>query len=196
MVTKKTTSADEKFTDVDFPLFPALEALDKKDYNFFDRLKPEQQKAFTPFMLLHWMSVVTGNKDLQRYYVQSSDIAANKHMFHENIIKHNKLQWLMLCAISPGIGKQFHKWIPHIKRNYSLLLEPAKTKDIQEYFTKIYPNTEKELIAEVSNEYTRLQKRKYHLAQLFPNLKVSDIEILNEIITDEQIEQYEKDCGN
>lgn len=193
---KTKLSADEKFTDMDFPLFDALAALDKKDYEFFDRLTTEQQKGFSPFMLIHWLSAVSGISDLQRYYVQNTDYAANKHMFHETIIKHNKLQWLVLCTVSPNMGKQFHKWIPHIKRNYTLLLEEAKTKDIQEYFSKVYPKTDKEVLIELSKEYTRIQKRKFKLAQLFPSLKVSDIDTLNEIVSDEQINEYEKDCGN
>lgn len=194
-MSKQKLTAEEKFTNIDFPLFDALAALDKKDYGFFDRLTTEQQKGFSPFMLLHWLSTVSGVSDLQRYYLQNTDYTANKNMFHENITKHNKLQWLMLCAVSPGMGKQFHKWIPHIKRNYTLLLEEAKAKEIQDYFAKVYPNTQKEVLSEISEEFTRIQKRKYKLAQLFPNLKVSDIEILNEVVTDEQISEYEKDCG-
>jgi len=185
-MSKQKLTAEEKFTNIDFPLFDALAALDKKDYGFFDRLTTEQQKGFSPFMLLHWLSTVSGVSDLQRYYLQNTDYTANKNMFHENITKHNKLQWLMLCAVSPGMGKQFHKWIPHIKRNYTLLLEEAKAKEIQDYFAKVYPNTQKEVLSEISEEFTRIQKRKYKLAQLFPNLKVSDIEILNEVVTDEQ----------
>jgi hypothetical protein len=195
-MSKQKLTAEEKFTNIDFPLFDALAALDKKDYGFFDRLTTEQQKGFSPFMLIHWLSTVSGVSDLQRYYLQNTDYTANKHIFHETITKHNKLQWLMLCSVSPGMGKQFHKWIPHIKRNYTLLLEEAKAKEIQDYFAKVYPNTQKEVLSEISEEFTRIQKRKYKLAQLFPNLKVSDIETLNEVVTDEQINEYEKDCGN
>lgn len=194
-MSKQKLTAEEKFTNIDFPLFDALAALDKKDYDFFDRLTTEQQKGFSPFMLVHWLSTVSGVSDLQRYYLQNTDYTANKHIFHENIIKHNKLQWLMLCAVSPGMGKQFHKWIPHIKRNYTLLLEEAKIKEINDYFSKVYPNTEKEILSEISEEFTRIQKRKYKLAQFFPDLKVSDIETLNEVVTDTQISEYEKDCG-
>lgn len=195
-MSKQKLTAEEKFTNIDFPLFDALAALDKKDYGFFDRLTTEQQKGFSPFMLIHWLSTVSGVSDLQRYYLQNTDYTANRYIFHESITKHNKLQWLMLCAVSPNMGKQFHKWIPHIKRNYTLLLEEAKAKEIQDYFSKVYPNTKKEVLSEISEEFTRIQKRKYKLAQLFPNLKVSDIEILNEVVTDEQISEYEKDCGN
>jgi hypothetical protein len=193
---KAKTATDEKFTDIDFPLFQAIEALDKKDYDFFDRLTIEQQKGFVPFLLLTYMSNVSGNKNLQSYYLQSTEYAANVNIFHENIIKHNKLQWLMLCAISPNMGKQYHKWIPHLKRNYALLTEEAKLKDVQDYFSKVYPNTDKDLLNEVSAEYVKIQKRKVKLGQYFPNLKISDIEILSEIISDEQIIEYEKEHGN
>jgi hypothetical protein len=194
-MTKQKLATDEKFTNIDFPLFDALAALDKKDYGFFDRLTVEQQKGFSPFMLLNWLSTVSGVADLQRYYLQNTDYSANRHMFNENIIKHNKLQWLMLCTVSPNMGKQYHKWIPHIKRNYTLLLEQAKQKEIQDYFTKIYPKTESDLLTEISSEFVRIQNRKYKLAKLFPDLKISDIETLNEIISDAQISEYEKNLG-
>jgi hypothetical protein len=39
MATKKVTiPADEKLENQDFPLFDALLALDKKDYDYYDRL--------------------------------------------------------------------------------------------------------------------------------------------------------------
>ncbi len=193
---KEKTLTEEKFTNIDFPLFDALAALDKKDYSFFDRLTVEQQRGFVPFLLLTYLSSVNGNKDLQNYYLQSTEYAANLNMFHENIIKHNKLQWLMLCAVSPDMGKQYHKWIPHLKRNYALLTEEAKLKDVQEYFSKVYTKTDKELINEVSSEYVNVQKRKVKLARYFPNLKVSDIETLSEVVSDEQISLYEKELGN
>ena len=194
---KEKVSADEKFTNMDFPLFPAFDALDRKDYKYYDNLTAEQQKGFVPFMLTHWMSAVQSkDHDIQRYYVQSCDAAANKYLLHETITKHPKLQWLMLCAVSPNIGKQFHKYIPHIKQRVSLLQDPAKFKDTRDYFAKIYPKAGEELIDEVSNQFVREQKRKHYLAQQFPNLKHEDIETLNAIITDADIEKYEKDRGN
>lgn len=195
-MSKQKLSSDEKFTDIDFPLFDALNALDKKDYDWFDKLTEEQKKGFSSYMLLQWMSAVQGKDVIQRYYLQNTDYTANKYVFHENIIKHHKLQWLMLCTISPALGKQYHKYIPHIKSKVSLLKETAKLKDTQEYFKKIYPKTDEELIKEVSQEYVKQQQRKMYFAELFPNLKLQDIEILNEIITDEEIKEYEKDRGN
>jgi len=196
MAKKEKLSADEKFDNQDINLFDTLERLDRKDYAWYDSLSEEQKKKFVPYMLLHWMSAIKGNKDLQTYYTMNSNESANKYMFNEVIQKHPKLQYLMLCAISPNKGKQFHQYIPHLKQSIVSLKEPAKQKDVKEYFTKMYPKTENDLLDEISTEFTRLQKRKYYLSQLFPNLKIADIETLNEIITDEEIKKYESDRGN
>lgn len=195
MATKKT-EPNEKLADTDFPLFAALEALDRKDYTWFDKLTDEQRKKFSSFMMTHWMSTIKSNKDLQSYYLQSVNHYANKYLLNETINKHEKLQWLMLCAASPDMGKQFHQWIPHIRQKVSMLEEEAKTKEIKEYYKKIYPKAEEELLSSLSEEYVRLQKRKVYIAEEFPNMKFSDIEALNELVSDLDIKTYEKQKGN
>jgi hypothetical protein len=192
---KEKLAADEKFEKQDFDLFEALVALDKKDYGYYDRLTEEQKKKFVPFMMLHWMSAVKGSKDIQQYYLQSVDYHANKYFFNETIGKHPKLQWLMLCSASPGIGKQFHQWIPNIKDKVSKLKEPAKAKDIKDYYSKIY-KLDKEQLEQLSQAFVEEQKRKCYLAEIFPEMKIQDIEILNAIVSDEEIKQYERDRGN
>lgn len=102
----------------------------------------------------------------------------------------------MLCASSPGLGKQFHQWIPHISSQVSKLKSPAKAKEIKEYFAKIYPKTDSNTLQEFAEEFVRDHKRKVYLSEVFPNLKIEDIETLNQIVTDSDIEQYEKDRGN
>ena len=107
-----------------------------------------------------------------------------------------KLQWLMLCAASPGIGKQFHQWIPHIKSSVSKLKEPAKVKDIKEYYSKIYPKTDENTLKEFAEAFVEDHKRKIYLSETFPNLKLEDIEVLNQLVTDEDISEYERERGN
>lgn len=193
---KSDIPADEKLENQDFDLFNALTALDKKDYGYYDRLNQEQQRKFVPYMMLMWMSAVKGNKDLQNYYVSSTDYYANKYMFNENVQKHPKLQWLMLCAASPGIGKQFHQWIPNISASISKLKTAAKVKDIKDYYAKIYPKLNKDDLQDMATEFVENQKRKMYLSQLYPNSKIEDVEVLNQLVTDMDIEQYEKDRGN
>lgn len=197
MATKKqAVSIDEKFDSQDFDLFAALAALDKKDYEFYDRLSPEQQKKFVPYMMLLWMSAIKGNEGVQRYYVMATNEYANKYFFNEYVQKHPKLQWLALCAASPGLGKQFHQWIPNIKERVSKLQEPAKIKDIKEYYKKIYPKASNDDIVAVSEVFVEEHKKKCYLASKFPNMKFDDIEVLSELVTDQEIENYEKESGN
>lgn len=193
---KVAVSADEKLENQDFDLFEALAAIDKKDYHWFDNLNEAQQKKFVPYMMLHWVSAVKGKAELQQYYLQSVDYHANKYYFNESIQKHPQLQWLMLCAASPGMGKQFHQWIPHLKDKMVKLKEPAKVKEVKDYFTKIYPKTDSKTLDEFSQAFVDTQKKKMYIAEVYPNLKYQDIEVLAELVTDKEIKQYEQDRGN
>jgi hypothetical protein len=193
---KTKTPTDEKFEKIDFDLFEAIAAVDKKDYGYYDRLTEEQKKKFVPYMVLMWVSVVKGSRDLQNYYLQSTDYHANKYMFNENVTKHPKLQWLMLCASSPGLGKQFHQWLPNISPSVSKLKSLPKVKDIKEYYKKVYPKADDNTLSEISELFVATQKRKMFLAEQYPNLKIDDIELLNELVTDEEIRIYEQQSGN
>ena len=197
MATKKApVPKDEQLEKQDFPLFDALAALDRKDYGYYDKLSEAQQQKFVPFMLIKYMSYLKGSSEIAGYYLRSTDYHANKYFFNENIMKNPKLQWLMLCASSPGLGKQFHPWMPQIKERVSGLKENAVLKDIKDYYTKIYPKTDSETITEISTIFVQEQRKKVYLAELYPTLKITDIEVLSQMVTDEEIEQYERDRGN
>lgn len=190
------TSSDEKLENTDFDLFKALEALDKKDYGYWDRLTTEQQRKFLPYMLLQWLSSVDGSADLQRYYLNSVDYCANKHLFNEAVQRHPKLQWLMMCSSSPGLGKQRHQWIPQVNKKVAKNEERAKIRDIKDYYAKIYRSASSQDIAELANIYVNTQHKKVYLAEKYPEMKQSDIDTLSKIITEKDIETYEKDIGN
>lgn len=193
---KKTKLAEEmKLPAQDFDLFKALEAIDRKDYAYWDRLSSEQQKKFVPFMMLKWASMVNGNARIQEYYVRSADYHANKHFLSSEITKHPKLQWLMLCASSPGLGKQFRQWLPHIRDAVSRLKDDAKNSEIKDFYKKVYPNGSEDDYSEIASEFVKQQKRKRFLAEIYPGMKIDDIEQLNQFITDHDIEQYKKDSG-
>jgi hypothetical protein len=196
MATKKNIPVEEKFEKQDLDLFEVLAALDRKDYNYYDKLTEEQQKKFVPYMLTLWMSCIKGNSTLQGYYVMNTEYTANKYLFNENVQKHPKLQWLMLCAASPGIGKQFHQWIPHIRDKVAKLKESAKVKEVKEFYKKIYPKTDEKSLDEFVDAFVEDHKRKTYLAETFPNLKLDDIETLNALVTDEDIKHYERERGN
>ena len=193
---KAKTPTDEKFTNIDFNLFEAIEALDKKDYGYYDRLTEEQKKKFSPFMLIKYLSTFKGNKNLQEFHVLSVNDFANKYIFNEKVSDHPKLQWLMLCAAGYGAGKQYHPWIPQIKEGVGKLKEKASVKDVKEYYSKVYPKTDDDTLTEFSKLFVEQQHKKVYLAERFPELKLDDINVLAEFVTDEEIKQYEKDSGN
>lgn len=193
---KEKLSQDEKFEKIEFDLFDAIAAIDRKDYSYYDRLTPEQQKKFVPFMMLHWISAIKGSEGLSRYYVMSTNEYANKYLFNENVMKHPKLQWLMLCSASPGMGKQFHQWIPHIRERVSKLKESPKTKEIKDYYKKIYPKSSDSDLNLVTEVFIDNHRKKMYIAAKFPEMKFDEIELLSEIITDEDIKKYEEAFGN
>ena len=197
MATKKpAVPQDEKLESTDFDLFKALEAIDKKDYAWFDRLTEEQQKKFTAYMMLHWTSAIKATGVLGAYYVMNTDASANKYMFNEVVYGHPKLQWLMLCAASPGMGKQFHQWIPHLNSKLALLKAKATKKEVKDYFEKVYPGVNKQELDEVSQIFVDDQHHKIRLSEMFPNMKVSDIEALAKVVSREELDEYEKQAGN
>jgi hypothetical protein len=189
----KSVSAEFKFQNQDFDLFQSIEAVDRKNYDWYSNLTEEQQRKFVPYMMLHWISAVKGNLD--GYYLLSTDIHANKYMFNERVQHHPELQWLMLCASSPGRGKQFHQWIPHLSEKVGSLREPVSTKTVSEYFAKIYPGADKQALTEAAEEFTQQQNHKQRLAAIFPDMKLADIEILSQMVSKQDIEQYEQDSG-
>ena len=80
MATKKPSApADEKLENQDLNIFDVLAALDRKDYGYYDRLSEVQQKKFTSFIIIQWMSAVKASSEVQGYYVMSTEYNANKY---------------------------------------------------------------------------------------------------------------------
>lgn len=193
---KAKVDSSEKFQAVDFDLFGALEALDRKDYGWYGRLTEEQQRKFVPYMLVHWMSAVKAKGLLSGYYLLSVDAAANRHMFNEWVQRHPELQWMMLCAASPGMGKQFHQWIPHLQGGVTQLRDNAKKSDVGDYFKKIYPGLNGKDIDDAASIFVENQNFKVKLAKHCPNLSLADIDALSAVISQEELAEYEKQSGN
>lgn len=194
-MTRNKVSSDEKWENQDFDLFKALEAVDKKDYNWFSLLTEEQKKKFVPYMMLYWNSAVKGNVTLARYYLLSTNNYANISLFNERVQQHPELQWLMLCASSPDMGKQYHQWIPHLSAKIGNLKEAAKLKDVTAYIEKVFVNSDKNTIKEYAIGFTEQQNHKHRIAKIYPTAKLEDIDILSQLISKQDLDKYDEDCG-
>ena len=107
-----------------------MRQLDRKNRNFYDELTADEKKKFSTFLMLRWGSCVDGARELQEYYVQSTNHYLNKHFF--TLSKHPKLQWLCATAISPDMGTPRHNWIAPKKKEAGA---SAKRKQLE----KMYP---------------------------------------------------------
>ena len=82
---------------------------DRKNRNFYDELTDEEKKKFSTFLMIRYGASVSGNSDLQAYYLMATNERLNKNFF--DLGKHSKLQWLCATTVSPDMGNQFHYWL-------------------------------------------------------------------------------------
>ena len=194
MAKKTAVPTEEKFERQDFDLFPALTAIDKQDYKWFGNLTQEQQKKFSAYMMLHWVSSIKRNGPICEYYVLVTEKTANLHMFNERVSNHPELQWMMLCASSAGRGRQEHSWIPHLSERYARYQEMPTKKKVSEYFNKLY-SADSDVINEAAEQYIHEHKHCHRLATMYPTMKISDIAVLASSVTEQEIDEYEKESG-
>lgn len=96
-----------------------MSALDRKDRGYYDSMTDEEKKKFSPYLMVRWASCVSGDPVLQSYYLISANERLNKNFFDISASQHKKLLWLLSTSVSPGMGAQYHQWIPPKKREKS-----------------------------------------------------------------------------
>jgi hypothetical protein len=161
-----------KKEDSDISLENVLSAVDKKNIDWWETLTLAQQKKFSSWLYMRYVSNVGGNADLARYYLIAVNERVNKKF--SEIKNHNKLQYLLMTTASPSMGKQFHQFInpPKIGKSnrkkinlltklfpmvndqeLEVLAETNSDKDIEQYLISMgWPD--KEIKAAFSNKNT------------------------------------------
>ena len=104
---------------------------DRKNRDFYDSLTEEERKKFSTFLMIRYGSSVSGGRDLQEFYLISTNERLNKNFFP--LHKHPKLQWLMATTVSPGMGTFRHNWIATKKK------EPG-AGSIKKQIAELYPH--------------------------------------------------------
>ena len=133
-----------------------MRQLDAKNRDFYDELTAEERRKFSTFLMLRWGSAVDGSREIQEYYVQSTNHYLNKHFF--TMHRHPKLQWLMATAVSPGMGAQRHNWIAPKKKE-------AGASAIKKQLRELYPHfkdDEIDLMAELTDKKELAQLQRAH----------------------------------
>ena len=130
---------------------------DRKNRDFYSDLTDEEKKKFSNYLMIRYGSSVQGSRDLQEFYLISTNERLNKHFFAIN--RHPKLQWLCATTVSPGMGTVRHNWIAPKKK------EPG------------------------SNSI------KKQLAELYPNMKLDEIDVMAVINTKKELDVYLRQLG-
>lgn len=98
-----------------------LEALDKRDLDFYKNLSDEDKKLLSPFVLMRFSSNVQGDSDLEEWFVETTNEFVNKD--HWTLSKnHKELLWKLLASTGTGI-KCFHPYLAAGKKEKAEKLE-------------------------------------------------------------------------
>jgi hypothetical protein len=131
---------------------------DAKNRDFFDDLSDDEKRKFSPFLMIRWGSTVSGDFDIQAYYLMSVNERLNKHFFDIPAAEHKKFQWLLATTVSPGLGKQRHTWISGTKK------DSTNNKSIK-LLRELYPHyrdDEIELLAKINDKNDLKQLARDH----------------------------------
>ena len=122
-----------------------LTAVDKKNYNFYNNLTDEERKEFSPFVLMRFTSNVDNNRDIQEWFVETTNEFVNKN--HWELSKNHKgLLWKLLAAT--GIGSTlYHPYLAASKKE--------KANKIEKLLVEIYPTRKLEDIKILASMMTK-----------------------------------------
>jgi hypothetical protein len=106
-----------------------LNAVDKRDYDFYDKLSDEEKKEFSPYILMRYVSNVQGDADTQEWFLEHTNEHVNKH--HWVLSKNHKaLLWKLFAGCGTGITA-YH---PYLKASTK-----EKAVKIEKLLAELYP---------------------------------------------------------
>ena len=132
-----------------------MRAFDGKDRGFYDSLTEEEQRKFSPFLMIRWGSAVEASREMEEYYVIATNERLNRHFFSINTARHKKLQWLMATSVSPDLGAHRHPWVAPYKRDRA---QNAKRRAL----SKMYPDINDQDLDVLVQITTDQEIKEYH----------------------------------
>ena len=106
-----------------------LEAVDLRNYEFYDNLSEQEKKEFSPYVLMRYVSNVQGETDIQEWFLETTNELVNKD--HWVLSKNHKgLLWKLFAGCGAGV-KTYH---PYLKAGTK-----EKAIKIEKLLADIYP---------------------------------------------------------
>lgn len=80
-----------------------LAGVDFRNYDFYDNLTEGEKKAFSPYILMRYVSNADGDFDTQEWFIERTNEFVNIH--HWTLSKNHKaLHWKLFAACGAGVN--------------------------------------------------------------------------------------------
>jgi hypothetical protein len=76
-----------------------LAAVDLRNYEFYDKLTPEEKKDFSPYILMRYVANVEGDRDLQEWFLELRVRDAQRRC-NRSTIRHGCVHQLCLSRMA------------------------------------------------------------------------------------------------
>jgi hypothetical protein len=125
-----------------------LNAVDQKNYDFYDNLTDEEKKAFSPYILMRYTASCAGDRDIQEWFVETTNEFVNKN--HFDLSKNHKaLLWKLFAATGAGIST-YHPYLAAGKKD--------KANKIEKLLCEIYPAMKMDDIKQIASMMSKSDK--------------------------------------
>ena len=125
-----------------------LNAVDQKNYNFYDNLTDEERKVFSPYILMRYTASTQGERAIQEWFVEMTNEMVNKN--HWDLSKNHKaLLWKLFAATGAGVNC-YHPYLAAGKKE--------KANKIEKLLCDIYPATKMAEIKMMAKMMTKKDK--------------------------------------
>jgi hypothetical protein len=98
-----------------------LKGVDTKDYYFYDNLTDEEKKSFSPYILMRYISNAQGDRDIQEWFVTTTNDYVNKN--HWDLSKNHKALLWKLCAATGAGVSVYHPYLAAGKKEKANKIE-------------------------------------------------------------------------
>jgi hypothetical protein len=106
-----------------------LNAVDQKNYDFYDKLTDEERKAFSPYILMRYTASVQGDREIQEWFIEMTNEMVNKN--HWDLSKnHKSLLWKLFAATGAGVNC-YHPYLAAGKKE--------KANKIEKLLVELHP---------------------------------------------------------
>lgn len=123
-------------------IFETLAAIDRRNFDYFEKLSDEQRKGFAPPVVLKWVAGVEGPMAEQYLWLTNQQVNVN----FWDIYEHPELQFKLMASVGRG-RNQRHKWI-------ALPKTKSKTDKISVFLSQYWPDANDEELGIILNQYT------------------------------------------